>query len=131
MKHTSIRIVFTSILLAGPLAVSAHTDYSEAGSTHWLEHLQTVPALSAGPALRENVRDGDGANSLEKSYDLKDGSTLHVFSDGKMAMEDKYGRAYSMDQGHPMVTADGQKITMQGNEVWRLDALLDSNYRGR
>lgn len=131
MKSTSIRIVFASMLLAGPLAAAAHTDYSEAGSTHWLDHVKAAPATSAGPALRESVRDGYGANTVEKSYDLKDGSTLHVFRDGKMAMEDKFGRAFSMDQGHQMETRDGNKIAMQGNEVWRLDSLLNGNYRGR
>ena len=35
----------------------------------------------------------DTAN-VEKSYELKDGSTVHVFKDGKMGMEDKIGRAH-------------------------------------
>ncbi|AKU11063.1 Copper resistance protein K [Azoarcus sp. CIB] len=131
MKGTSIRIVIASTLLAGTFAASAHTDYSEAGSAHWLDDVSAAPATPARPALRETVRDGYGANTVEKSYDLKDGSTLHVFRDGKMAMEDRFGRAFSMDQGHPMEALDGTKISMQGNEVWRLDSLLHSNHRGR
>lgn len=131
MKATSFRIVFASMLLAGSFAASAHTDYSEAGSSHWLDDVRATPAAPATPAAREVLRDSHGSTALEKSYDLKDGSTLHVFKDGKMAMEDKYGRAYSMEQGHRMVTADGQTIAMQGNEVWRLDSLLPSNFRGR
>lgn len=130
MKSTSIRIVFASALLAASVGASAHTDYSEAGSNHWLDHLQEAPATPAGSALRENLRDGYGANTVEESYVLKDGSTVHVFRDGKMAMEDKFGRAFPMDQGHSMETRDGQKISMQGNEVWRLDSLLNYNYRG-
>ena len=57
---------------------------------------------------------------VQKSVQLKDGSTVHIFKDGKMAMEDRYGRAESMKQGQVMEAADGQKITMQGNEVARL-----------
>lgn len=131
MKGTPIRIVFAAMLLAGPFAAWAHTDYSEAGSNHWLDDVRAAPATPASPALRETVRDGYGASTLEKSYDLKDGSTLHVFRDGKMAMEDRFGRPFPMDQGHQMETLDGKKISMQGNEVWRLDSLLHSNHRGR
>lgn len=131
MKNTSIRIIFASMLLAATVGASAHTDYSEAGSNHWLDHLQGAPATPASSASRETVRDGNGANAVEKSYGLKDGTTLHIFRDGKMAMEDKFGRAFSMEQGHQMETRDGQKISMQGNEVWRLDSLLNYNYRGR
>ncbi len=56
--------------------------------------------------------------------ELKDGSTVYVFNDGKMAMESKYGRAVRMDPGMVMETKDGQKITMVGDEVARLDSLL-------
>ena len=56
--------------------------------------------------------------------ELKDGSTVYVFDGGKMAMESKYGRAVRMDPGMVMETKDGQKITMVGDEVARLDSLL-------
>lgn len=130
MKTTSIRIVFASALLAGSFAASAHTDYSEAGSSHWLDDVRATSTNSTTPAVREAVRGGYGSTEVEKSYDLKDGSTLHVFKDGKMAMEDRFGRPFPMDLGHQMETVDGQKISMQGNEVWRLDSLLP-NSRGR
>ena len=55
---------------------------------------------------------------------LKDGSTVYIFKDGKMAMEDKYGNAVSMKEGEVMEAKNGQKITMQGNEVGRLAAIL-------
>ena len=50
---------------------------------------------------------------------LKDGSTLVVFKDGKMAMRDKKGQMMSMKDGTPMETADGRKIMMKGNELSR------------
>lgn len=58
---------------------------------------------------------------VEKSYELKDGSTVYIFKDGKMAMEDKTGSARTMKEGEVMETKDGEKIMMRGNEVWRLE----------
>ncbi|GAB3551906.1 hypothetical protein GCM10027343_36710 [Noviherbaspirillum agri] len=70
------------------------------------------------------------ASQVQKSIELKDGSTVHVFKDGKMGMEDKYGRAVRMKEGQIMETKDGQKIAMVGDEVARLDLILYSEYRG-
>lgn len=58
------------------------------------------------------------------TYELKDGSTLHVFTDGKMGMEDKVGRVLSMNEGHTMVTTDGKQIVMAGNELAHTANLL-------
>lgn len=69
-------------------------------------------------------------SDVVKSYALKDGSTVHVFKDGKMGMENPFGRAVSMKDGQVMETKDGSKITMKGNEVFRLDAALNTNRRG-
>ncbi|KDP87246.1 copper resistance protein CopK [Cupriavidus sp. SK-3] len=68
---------------------------------------------------------------LEQKFELKDGSTLYIFKDGKMGMEDKLGRPASMKEGLIMETKDGQKIMMQGNEVWRVDRLLPNRYQGQ
>lgn len=67
---------------------------------------------------------------VKQSIELKDGSTVYIFKDGKMGMEDKYGRATYMESGHVMETKDGKKIIMNGNEIWRVDELLHSNHRG-
>ena len=64
----------------------------------------------------------DTAN-VEKSFALKDGSTVYIFKDGKMGMEDKAGRSASMKDGHAMETKDGQKIMMKGNEIWRVEVI--------
>ena len=66
----------------------------------------------------------------EKSIQLKDGSTVHIFADGNMAMEDKFGRASYMAPGQPMQALDGKTIVMNGNEVARLDQLLSAHYIG-
>ena len=58
--------------------------------------------------------------AIEKSVQLKDGSTVHVFKDGKMAMEDKLGRPFRMKPGQTMQAPDGQSMVMKGDEVARL-----------
>ncbi|NMG29962.1 periplasmic Cu(I)/Cu(II)-binding protein CopK [Aromatoleum evansii] len=67
--------------------------------------------------------------NVEKSYELKDGSTVYIFKDGKMAMENKVGQAVSMKEGHTMETKDGKKIMMKGNEIWRLDSALHREHQ--
>ncbi len=66
----------------------------------------------------------------EKSIPLNNGATVHVFADGKMAMESQFGRAVYMEPGQVMQTKDGKKIVMNGNEVARLYQLLNKNYIG-
>lgn len=68
------------------------------------------------------------AGNVEKSIELKDGSTVYQFKDGKMGMESKLGKAVQMKQGHVMETKDGQKIIMIGNEVARMDTILRGDY---
>ncbi|RZI40064.1 copper resistance protein CopK [Herbaspirillum sp. HC18] len=70
------------------------------------------------------------AAKVEKSIELKDGSTVYVFKDGKMGMEDKMGRTVRMKEGHVMETKDGQRIIMIGDEVARLETILRANQRG-
>ncbi|MDP2005975.1 MAG: periplasmic Cu(I)/Cu(II)-binding protein CopK [Rubrivivax sp.] len=71
----------------------------------------------------------DMAN-VAKKFDLKDGSTVYVFKDGKMGMEDRLGRVVGMKPGHVMETKDGQRIIMIGNELARLDAIKAAERSG-
>ena len=71
------------------------------------------------------------ATQVEQKFEIKDGSTVYIFKDGKMGMEDKLGRPASMKEGVIMETKDGQKIMMKGNEVWRVDRLLPNRYQGQ
>jgi hypothetical protein len=68
--------------------------------------------------------------NVAKKFDLKDGSTVYVFKDGKMSMEDKLGRTVGMKPGHVMETRDGQKIIMIGNELARLDLIKAAERSG-
>ena len=61
---------------------------------------------------------------IEKSVALKDGSTVYVFKDGKMAMESPYGRAVYMNLNEVMTTKDGQTLVMNGNEVGALQQAI-------
>lgn len=73
----------------------------------------------------------DEARAAAKQViELKDGSTVYIFKDGKMGMEDKVGRAVRMKPDTVMETKDGQKIIMHGDEVMRLDSLLHKNHQG-
>lgn len=65
---------------------------------------------------------------MEKCVALKDGSTAHVFKDGKMAMQNSVGRPVRMDPGTAMQTKDGQKIAMQGDRVARLGQILSDKW---
>ncbi|MBI5920682.1 MAG: periplasmic Cu(I)/Cu(II)-binding protein CopK [Betaproteobacteria bacterium] len=90
-----------------------------------LKKLLMVVALSAVTASAIAV---DRAQ-VKATIDLKDGSTVYIFKDGKMGMEDKFGRATYMESGHVMETKDGKKIIMNGNEIWRVEELLHENHR--
>ncbi|WP_394754944.1 periplasmic Cu(I)/Cu(II)-binding protein CopK [Rhodoferax sp.] len=64
------------------------------------------------------------ASKVEKSIELKDGSTVYLFKDGKMGMENKFGKVVRMKEGHVMETKDGQRVIMIGDEVARLESIL-------
>jgi len=70
------------------------------------------------------------SSKVEKSFELKDGSTVYIFKDGKMAMEDKYGKVTPMKQGQVMETKDGQRLIMIGNELSRLEKILHGDHQG-
>ncbi len=68
---------------------------------------------------------GHAAQEAAKSIvPLKDGGALYVFNDGKMAKEDRYGRAQSLKMNQVLETADGKAITVTSNEVALLNSLL-------
>ena len=78
--------------------------------------LGTIIAVSAYALSPTNVRE---------VIALNDGSTLYVFTDGKMGMQETLGRASSMSPGHVMHATDGRTITMVGNEIARVDLTVN------
>jgi hypothetical protein len=91
--------------------------------------LKKMLVVAAMTAISTSVLAVD-ANQVAQSIPLKDGSTVYIFKDGKMAMENKHGSAVRMKQGEVMETKDGKKIMMHGDEVYRLDNLLHKDHRG-
>lgn len=74
--------------------------------------------LSAGTAALAH-----DLSNIVKTVPLQDGTSVYIFQDGKMAMQDRFGRSVSMTEGQAMVTRDGQQIRMAGNETARLDCI--------
>lgn len=73
---------------------------------------------------------GDAAVAeADKVYALKDGGSLYVFKDGKMAQENKFGKTVFLKPGQSIETADGQKISASSNEVARLSSLLRQGHQ--
>lgn len=68
--------------------------------------------------------------AIDKSIPLKDGSIVHQFKNGKMAMEDKYGRPTRMNVGESMTAADGTIIKMNSDEVALLSTVI-RDHNGR
>lgn len=82
--------------------------------------------FSAAPAM---ARDQLPYEATHK-YELKDGSTVYVFKDGKMAKEDRLGRPQHLKPGEVLVLKDGRKVTANGNEVERLRGHVEHDLRG-
>jgi hypothetical protein len=94
-----------------------------------VRNVLAVTAVALGVALSSVA----AANSDAKEIQLKDGSTLVIFKDGKMSMRDSRGRPMSMKDGLRMETKDGKVYVMKGNEIWRKtreEQLRDELYRG-
>ena len=86
-------------------------------------------ALAAATATAPAFARDALPQATQQALALKDGSTLYVFKDGKMAKEDHYGRAAYLKQGEVLELADGRKIPAVGNEVARLHGLLNDGHQ--
>lgn len=87
-------------------------------------------AIALGSMAAPAQADHALANAVKTSIELRDGSTLHIFKDGKMAKEDAFGRAVFLKRGEILTAKDGRQITAVGNEVARLEALLKEDHTG-
>lgn len=82
-------------------------------------------ASAAVPVSARDVAELEAQQVIE----LKDGSTLYVFKDGKMAKEDSFGRAVNLKGSEVLEARDGRKVTAVGNEIARLHVLLINGHR--
>jgi hypothetical protein len=65
---------------------------------------------------------------VKETVELKDGSRVYIFKDGKMGMEDRFGRTFLMPEGQTMEAKDGRVLVMKGNEVARVSWLQRELY---
>lgn len=77
-------------------------------------------AASGVVAMSAFAADNDG---VVKTFELTDGSKVFQFENGKMGMENKYGKSVRMKPGKIMETKDGQRLIMIGDEVARVESL--------
>jgi len=89
-----------------------------------LKKMLVVVALSA-VSVMAFAGEYEARDAAKQVIDLKDGSIVYVFDGGKMALENKYGIAVRTEPGTVLTTADGRQITMVGDEVARLNSLLN------
>ena len=94
-----------------------------------LAKLALIAVLSTAGATTAFAHDA-ARTAAKQMIELKDGSTLYIYKDGKMAMEDRDGRATRMEIGAVMETKDGRQVKMESDEVARLQTLIDEGHYG-
>ncbi|NDP63528.1 CopK family periplasmic copper-binding protein [Polaromonas sp.] len=104
--------MFKSIKSVALITILVTTAVAASAST------QTTASLAAASGFSWNQ------GNFEKVVSLKDGSSLHEYSDGRMALESSYGRAVSKPVGQVVYAMDGSAITITSNEVARLSKQL-------
>lgn len=62
------------------------------------------------------------------TFQLKNGSYLHMHDDGTTVMVDKNGNPIKMKDGIEMELEDGSLIMMKNNKVWRSIHRKEFNY---
>lgn len=60
----------------------------------------------------------NAAEAAAERFDLKDGTTLFIQSDGTMRMIDPHGKSISMSDGVEMAMTDGRTLMMKNRRVW-------------
>ena len=77
-------------------------------------------SIMASAASAPTARIGIGAEG-EQLVALQGGSTLHIYKDGQMAEENAYGRPTVVTSGQQLQENNGTSITMNGDDVARLE----------
>jgi hypothetical protein len=88
-----------------------------------LKKMLVIGAMSAFAVLAV-ASETDARGVATRTIAMQDGSIVYVFKSGKMAVENKMGKAISTKAGTVLKAQDGSDVTMVGNEVAQLDSLL-------
>ena len=65
---------------------------------------------------------------VSETVQLKDGSTLYIFTDGKMGMANRYGHAVQAPETGVIEARDGRTIELEGNETARVSAIQAARF---
>jgi len=79
-------------------------------------------SIGAMAVLSASAATGDRME-VQDVIALQDGSTVYVFGDGKMAMEDRYGRSVYRRPGTVLAAKDGSQVTMRRSDPMRIDIM--------
>jgi hypothetical protein len=63
----------------------------------------------------------------ERSIELKNGGTVYIFKDGRMAYEDRFGHPVRVKTGEMVETKSGEKLTVRSDDEGRLLQLSPRN----
>ena len=87
------------------------------GRNEMLKKLMLIAVLSGVAAAAH----ADDRWQVKETIQLRDGTTLYVFQDGKMGMQNRWGRAVSM------TPATRWKLSMAGRSPWLATRFRASN----
>ncbi len=90
--------------------------------------MRTIATLALGSLITYTAAaQGIDPKDYERSIELKNGGTVYVFKDGRMAYEDKLGRAVRVKTGEVLETRKGDKLTVRSDDEGRLLQLQPKN----
>ena len=75
--------------------------------------------LAFGFLALSTLASAQAAKEPAQTFDLKDGGTVVVMKDGKMAHMDAAGKRVSMKDGTTMHGKDGAMLMMKNDAIWK------------
>jgi len=83
-------------------------------------------SVMASAAIAPSTRIGPQGEQLVA---LQDGSTLHIYKDGQMAVENVFGRPTLVAPGQQLHERNGNTIAMNTDDIARLEVEQFQQYR--
>lgn len=90
--------------------------------------MRTIAGIALGSLITYTAAaQGIDPKDYERSVELKNGGTVYIFKNGRMAYEDKLGRAIRVKTGEVLETKKGEKLTVRSDDEGRLLQLQPKN----
>ena len=87
-----------------------------------------IAALAFGSLITyAATAQGIDPKDYKRSIELKNGGTVYIFKDGRMAYEDRVGRPVRVKTGEVVETKSGEKLTVRSDDEGRLLQLKPMN----